>query len=182
MKKNNVFSRLKDNICTFFKKDKKSFIMLLICFTGIIVLFISSVFNGKNKRAEVNKETVVSVTSYAEKIENKIISIISKMDSVTKVDAFVMIEATPEITFLTEKKETTITNEKGSTSEITTTVVFEKNGSVQTPVVITTIMPKITGVMIVTNKIDVSTKLLIKNSLSVVLNIDESCISLLQEN
>ena len=66
-----------------------------------------------------------------------------------------------------EKKETTITNSEGTKTELTTTVVFEKNGSISTPVVITTLMPKVKGVLIITNKINASTKISIINSISV---------------
>lgn len=182
MKNNSVFLKIKDGFCNFYKKDKKNFIIIIICFAIIIGLFVSTFFTNNKKNIE--KTTLLnktSITDYADKIESKLIGIIEKLDSVTSVDVFVMVEATPTINYLTETKETTVTNEKGSTSEITTTVVFEKNGSIQTPVVVTTIMPKITGVLIVTNEINASTKILIKNSISVVLNIDESCISLLQE-
>lgn len=183
MNKNGLFSGLKDKICTFFKKDKKNFIIIISCFMLVIFLAISSFkTTTKSNSNSQQKSQSVSITDYAEKVEDKLINIISKLDNISKVDVFVMVEATPTINYLTEKKETTVTNEKGSTSEITTTVVFEKNGSIQTPVTVTTIMPKITGVLIVTNNINVSTKLLIKNSISIVLNIDESCISLLQES
>jgi len=183
MKNNSKFSIIKDKICSFYKKDKKNFIIIIVCFVLIIGIFASSLFKGNNKKniTEEKRENI-SVTQYAENVENKLIGIISKLDTVTNVDVFVMVEATPEVNYLTEKKETIVKNDSGTTSEITTTVVFEKNGSIHTPVVVTTIMPKITGVLIVTNKINVSTKLLIKNSISTVLNIDESCISLLQES
>ena len=63
----------------------------------------------------------------------------------------------------------------------TETVVFEKNGSSSNPIVVATIAPKISGVLIVVNKIQASTKLSIINSVSIVLNVPESCITILQE-
>lgn len=182
MKKFMRFSEIKDKICTFYSKNKKMFFACIICFGLIIVLFVSSLTGlAKNKKSKQEKKQEVSVTSYATSVEEKLASIISKLDTISNVEVFVMVEATPTITYLTERKETTVTNSAGTTSEISTTVVFEKNGSISTPIVVTTIMPKVTGVLIVTNKIDYTTKLSIINSISIVLNVDESRISLLQE-
>lgn len=184
MKKIFNFSNLKEKFSAFYKNNKKMFFAVVVCFFMIICLTVSS-FSSlvKNKKDTKNTSngTDISITSYAEAVEEKLVNIISKLESITTIDVFVMVDASPTTTYLTEKKETTVTNSSGSTSEISTTVVFEKNGSISTPIVVTTIMPKITGVLIVTNKINSSTKLSIINSISVVLNIDESCISLLQE-
>ena len=127
-------------------------------------------------------KTTISIQDYADKIENKLELLISKLDSIKDVSVMVMIESSPKVTYLTESTTKTETKENNSVSEIITTVVFEKNGSISTPIVVTTINPQITGVLIVTNKISSATKLAIINSVSNVLNISESCICLLQEN
>ena len=92
-----------------------------------------------------------------------------------------MVDSTPKIEYLTEKSEEISGDSANKNSVVSESVVFEKNGSISTPVVVTTIMPKVTGVLIVTNQINNSTKLSIISSVSTVLNIDKSCISLLQE-
>ena len=178
----NIFNII-TNVTKLYKKNKNLFFASVICFVMIVFLSVSSLSSLKTKKQDnISIDSSVSITEYAEKIEKKISGIVSKIDKVKSVSAFVMVEATPKIDYLTEKKETTITNEDGSKTEITTTVVFEKNGSSNKPVVVATIMPKITGVLIITNKINSSTKLSIINSLSIVLNIEESCISILQES
>lgn len=183
MKSKIKLSSVKQQIIDLYKNNKKMFFASIICVVIIIFLCISSIQTVRKKGTTLKQEqNIVSVTEFAENVEKKITSIVSKIDSVKSVSAFVMVEATPKIEYLTEKKETTITNADGSKTEITTTVVFEKNGSSTKPVIITTIMPKITGVLIITNKINSSTKLSIINSISIVLNIDESCISILQGN
>ena len=105
-----------------------------------------------------------------------------EINEVTSASVMVMVESSPKIEYLTEREEDVKTDEKGSSSVVSTTVVFEKNGSVNTPIVVTTIMPKVTGVFIVLNKISPSTKISIINSISIVLNIDSKCISILQES
>lgn len=184
MKLKNHFLNYKEKFMLFYKKNKKIFFISISCIICVIFLFISSLGSlNKNKKTSSSvSNSGGSVTAYADSIENKIVSIISKIDEVKNVNVFVMVESTPIYNFLTEKKEHTITNSSGSTTEITTTVVFEKNGSSNSPVIVQTIMPKITGVLIITNKINIATKLSIIKSISIVLNIDESCISLLQES
>ena len=183
MKKNSIFLGLKDKICDFYKKNKRIFFSVVACFCVIIILCISVIadFSKDSKEKSANTESL-SVTKYARELEEKLKTLILGLDSVKKVSIFVMVESTPTVTYLTETSERVETKEGNSVSEKTTTVVFEKNGSISTPVVITTIMPKVTGVLILTNKINASTRISIKNSISVVLNIDESCISILQES
>lgn len=176
-------SKLKQGLSKFYQKNKNLFFACLICIVGIAFLFVSSISSiNKKNYSKAKVESTFSVTEYADNVEKKIINIISNIGSIKHVNAFVMVETTPTFSYLTEKKETTVTNNEGTKTEITTTVVFEKNGSISTPVIVTTLMPKITGVLIITNKISASTKLSIINSISIVLNVDESCISLLQES
>lgn len=185
MKIKTIFLNFKDKICSFYKKDKKIFFAIAVCLVILVALVISTISDiGKPKSKNNTKkvETVLSVSNYATELEDKLENLILKLDSVKNVSVLVMVESTPTVTYLTESTEKIENKDNNSISEITTTVVFEKNGSIQTPIVVTTINPKITGVLIVTNKISQSTKLSIKNSVSIVLNIDESCISLLQES
>ena len=177
-------SSLKTKICSFYKKDKKLFISFAVCFIVFVVLIVSTMLDIKKKKTVVSEKTTSTsiVKDYATNIENKLEILISKLDSIKTVSVMVMIESSPTITYLTERTEKIENKDNNSVSEISTTVVFEKNGSISTPIVVTTINPKITGVLIVTNKISASTKTAIINSVSNVLNIGESCISLLQES
>lgn len=185
MKIKTIFKGFKDKICTFYKKDKKIFIAISVCSVILLGLFVSLIaeFNGeKTKTKSKTSSSSNNVSNYASNIESKLENLIIKLDSVKSVSVLVMVESTPKVTYLTETAEKIEQKDNNSISETTTTVVFEKNGSASTPVIVTTINPKITGVLIVTNKISASTKLSIINSVSTVLNIDESCISLLQES
>ena len=183
MGKNNKFFDLKNKICVFYKKNKKVFYSFIACFFILIVLILSTFFDiSKNKKSKQINTNSISITEYASQIESKLNNMILNLKDVSKSSVFVMIETTPTISYLTETSERTETKDGATVSEKTTTVVYEKNGSISTPVVVTTLMPKVTGVLVVINKINHSTKLSIINSISVVLNIDESCISILQES
>lgn len=176
------FVNLKNKLSSLFSGKKKS---TVICFL-IIVLIVGYMIsiNLKPSSKQSDKEDNVenfSISDYSNNIENKLESMLLNIDEIDSVSVMVMVESTPKTEYLTETEQTTETDEKGSSSTTSTSVVFEKDGSVSTPVVVTTIMPKIIGVLIVVNKISASTKFSIINSISMVLNVDSSSISILQK-
>jgi len=88
-----------------------------------------------------------------------------------------MVDSSEKYIYLTQSENT----KSGESEVVKEEVVYEKNGSSQSPIKVMTEYPKVTGVMIVTNKIDVSTKISIQNAIAGVLNIDSSCIFILQD-
>lgn len=181
MKNFAFFTKLKDKVLGLKNsKNRKNLFLIIGLIIGVILLIISFIIPSKTK-VEKTEKTEISVSSYSSSIESKLEQMLLNLNEITNVDVMVMVESSPKIEYLLEKKEEVKTDEKGSSSVVSTTVVFEKNGSVSTPVVVTTIMPKITGVFVVLNQVSASTKISIINSISVVLNIDQTCISILQE-
>lgn len=182
MKNIAIFAKIKDWFKNVKNTKNKKNIFLII---GLILgagLLIFSFFLSSNNAGVKDEKTNVSILDYSSNVELKLEEMLLNLNEVTNVSVMVMVDSSPKIEYLTEREEEVKTDEKGSLSTISTTVVFEKNGSTTTPVVVTTIMPKITGVFIVLNNISASTKISIINSVSVVLNIDPSCISILQES
>ncbi len=181
------FSTIKKKMSNL-KNSNKKVLLTGIAFVVIALMLVISIYVPKSAKNSAKSDGGTSqkilITDYAASIENKLSSMLMQMESINKVSAFVMIDSTPEIKYLTETEEVTTTNKDGeiTTSTKSTTVVFEKNGSISTPVVVTTIMPKVTGVLIVVNNISASTKYNIVRAISVVLNIEESCINILQES
>lgn len=150
----------------------------------MLAVFVSTFFTSKNNSSSKNNTSVsTGILDYTNSVENKLESMLLSLSGISSASVFVMVEATPTVTYLTETEEVTTTNASGSsTTTKTTTVVFEKDGSISTPITVTTILPKVTGVMVVLNKVSPSTKLNITNAIATVLNIDVSCISILQES
>ena len=185
MEKFNFIQNVKDKVIALYNKNKKVFFACTALFIILIVLLFSIMFSGTKTKRDKNKtETsanVISVSDYAAGIETKLRNMILELDSVSSVSVFVMVDSSPTVKYLTQTNTETKTTEAGTNSVVSETVVFEKNGSVTTPIVVTTIMPKVTGVLITINDVSAMTKLSIINSVSIVLNIDESCISILQE-
>lgn len=176
------FAKIKNFLLDAYSKNKRRFILFSGLCVVFFVCFICVFLVPKNgvKKSNISGE-IVSIDSYADGLENKIESALLNMKSVSKVEVFVMVESSPVKNFLMETEVVKVGGENGSTTT-SSKVVYNKNGSSTSPVEISTTMPKVTGVLIFINKIDASTKLSIINAVSVVLNVDSSCISILQDN
>jgi stage III sporulation protein AG len=177
------FAKIKSFLCDMYKKNKKLFFLSVgLC---LIVLFSAVVYFSKGKSFKIKEEKSsqnISLDAYAASVENKIESILFDMKSVSKVKVFVMLESSSVVEYLTEKEVVEIGGSGGTTTTTTTKVVYQKDGSKSSPVQVSVLPPKISGVLIFLNKIDASTKLSITNSVACVLNINASCISILQDS
>lgn len=181
MQKNNFFKNLKEKFSGLGKKGKRLFFVAMAAIVIMLIIFVSALI-PKSKSSSQPSQASVSVTDYAKNLETKLEQMLLSTSAVTKASVFVVVDSTPKVEYLTDTEQTTSTNSSGnSTTTSSTTAVFEKNGSMSTPVVVQTIMPKVVGVLIVTNKISASTKYNIISAVSVVLNIDSERISILQE-
>lgn len=184
MKKIKFLTNFIEGAKSLFKKNKKIFFLTIILIVVLLAVFGSTFFTQKSEsNSESKTNSSAGILDYTANVESKLKSILLSLENISSASVFVMVDSTPTVTYLTETEEVTTTNSSGATTTTkTTTVVFEKDGSISTPVTVTTILPKITGVLVVLNKIDASTKLNITNAIATVLNIDVSCISILQES
>lgn len=182
MKKFEFLSKIKQFFTKLYGLNKKLFFAILAVFVLVVCMVGFSFFNtSKTKTKTQNNALNLSHNDYAGVIENKIKNILLSMSAVSEVEVFVMVDSTPKKNYLTEIEESKTTSEKETTETKKETVVFEKDGSASAPIELSITLPKISGVLIFLNKIDSSTKVSIVTALSVVLNIDESCISILQD-
>ncbi|MBQ8451438.1 MAG: hypothetical protein IJ538_01510 [Clostridia bacterium] len=178
----NVFIKIFDKIKIFFSqflKNKKLVRLLIVCLALIIVGIFASVFL---KKEDKKVEKSVFDGSYVENLELKIQTMLLKLDGVSDVSVLILTDSSKIQEFLFETDESTETKNDSTVSSKKNNVVIRKNGSLQEPVVVSTKNPKITGALIVLNKISPQLKISIINSISVVLNLDSSCISILQES
>ena len=83
--------------------------------------------------------------------------------------------------YLFENEEISNNSQTNQSTTKKNEVVFQKSGSSNYPVKTSTTYPEITGVLIYLNKVDILTKNNIQKAVSTVLNIDPSCIYILQE-
>lgn len=179
----NKIKEIKDCVKRLYSKNKKLFLITIsiVCiFIFVVVyIFISSKQTSKNK---TNLSADYVVSDYTNKLENKLCAMLLKIDDIKDVSVLVMVKSTPIVNYLTENQNNETTNSNGNNSSSSSSeVVFEKESGTSSPIVVSTTMPEINGVLIVTNKIDATTRLAIINAISAVLNVDSSCICILQE-
>lgn len=179
MKVFNYFTNIKEKFMLLCGKNKKLFILVLILFVSIC-LSIALFPTGSSSKKSENKELSVQLEGldYSSIIESKIETMLLNLSEIEKVDVMVVCDSTEYYEYLKNIDETKNDNNSVTRHE---EVVFQKDGSNAQPIIVTSKMPKIVGVWIILNSVSASTKLVITNSIKSVLNIDESCISILQE-
>ena len=183
MKIKNLLSFLKSKLTSKTGKNKTFY------FLGIILLILIClcifVF-PKNKSSEEKNESKIESTKtnslkYEDVIEGKILNMLLAIGEINQAKVMVVCDSSEHIEYLKNRTETSSGSGESASKTITEEVVYEKNGSNSSAVIISKTMPKILGVWIVVNEISPSTKLAITNSICSVLNISESSISILQE-
>ena len=180
MKFNDMFTKFKSKFLDKILKNRKVFILvlvLIVCLFSYVILFSA---NSEDGKAKTQTESIQqnSSSDYASNLQSKIKSMLLNISEVTKADVMVVCDSTEIYDYLKNHEESK--SENGS-STIRDEVVYQKDGSSTSPIIISSKMPKVVGVWIIVNSISASTKLAITNSIKSVLNIDESCISILQE-
>ena len=180
MKIMSIFSKIKNFFIKIYKDNKKLFFVFMALILFVVVGFIFSLKTKLDGSKQKIGADVVSTNTYSKSVEDKIKNILLSMDCVKTVDVFVMVESSPITNYLTQTEVIVVSNQNNSTETRKEEIVLEKNGSISSPVETYVTYPKVSGVLIFLNKIDSSTKLAIKNALSVVLNIDAASISILQ--
>ena len=180
MKFKDVFSSLKQKTISLFGKNKKILVsvVVLISIIALYFVFFPVGNSGSEDVNDLEKKELSPAVNFTTEIENKIESMLLSISEVTNADVMIFCESTEIYEYLKNIEETK--SENGSTTKHEE-VAYEKNGSNSTPIIITTKLPKIVGVWIIINSVSASTKLAITNSVKSVLNVDESCISILQE-
>lgn len=147
----------------FFRKifqDKKNYYnLLIILFTGILLLYFSKSFNAdkikENKRLENTNEITIADNSYEANLEKRLEQTLSKIEGVGQTDVLITLENGKEIVTKDDGyKENSATTEQatnGDKREILSNK--EEKTTVKTsgdePLILKEISPKISGVLIV---------------------------------
>lgn len=176
----NILSGLKKKLSLLYSKNKKLFTIIIALVLVIIVclLFYPKSSSEKNDNNSNNMSSSNDVAQdYSSKVENKIKAMLLTLDEVNKASVMVVCFSSEIVEYKTNINETTSDNSSTKSEE----VAYEKDGSKNTPIIVTTKNPKIVGIWIIINSVSASTKLAITNSICSVLNIDEASINILQE-
>ena len=145
----------------------------------IVVLLIA--FGGQGNQVTQNEKTekTSDIKSYEEDIENRIETLINSISGINDATAFVYTKSSVEIIYAEDIDKKFSSKEDSITAE-TQTVVFSKDGSTTSAVVVKKIYPQIEGVLVVAKGVnDEKTRIMIINALASVLGIDISSIEVL---
>lgn len=182
MKIRNMFSAIKSKLSVLYGKNKKLFTFVLIFIVAIVicVVFFPSGENKEETSSKIDSSSSSNTDDYKTEIEQKLRQMLLSIDEIESASVMVACDESEKFVYLKNTTQTTSGSGESSSSTITEEIVYEKNGSNSSPIIVSKTMPKIIGVWIVINEISPSTKLAIINSISSVLNIDETSISILQ--
>lgn len=181
MKLKNFFSLIKNKLSLIGGKNKKIFTLIVILIALVcLCVFVFPSSDKKEQRVEIENQTSFNSESYEIEIENKLKQMLLSISEINEANVMVVCDSTESVEYLKNRSETTSGSGDNVSKTITEDVVYEKNGSNSSAIIISKTMPKILGVWIVINEVSPSTKLAIINSICSVLNIDESSISILQ--
>ena len=156
---------------------KIKLIIALACF--IVLLFIFSSSFVKPSSFGKTSNTIVEASSYVEKTEFRLQSLLSSVKGLSNVKVFVYVKSTEEIVYLKDKvNNDNNVKDDSSMKEVT---IFNKDGSSSTAVVVLTKYPTIEGILIVANGVnDIKLKLKIIDAVSCVLSIAPKNIEVLE--
>ena len=130
-----------NKIKQFLKKIKSNKKILTILLVVLFALIIFSLISDNKKETTKNTENLVGVEAYVNALENKISSILTKVDGVGKVSCVITIESGMETVLAMKTTQTQTSNG----IEITETPILV-NGKT---VVLKELYPQINGVLVV---------------------------------
>lgn len=163
-----------EKISKLFEKirDSKKIQIFLICSVLLIVLLYYFLSTNKTNKSGTEEENVTSTTTeYVRYVENKLESTIKSIENVRTVNVNVSLETGFEYVYAT--KDETKTTSSGTLSSSELILVSGQ------PVLLKEIYPKIQGVVVVVNEVDVKTKLAILEAIQTVLEISNEKISII---
>ena len=130
-----------------FKIDKKSLIVIITGVIGVILLVISELIprESKEKSQSDERNTVsISYSDYEKDVEQRLESLISKIDGAGSVSVMVTLDCTVESVYAQEQKET-IGENHSSENEY----VIIKNSDGESGILLKTTQPQVRGVAVV---------------------------------
>lgn len=178
-------TELKLKLKKILPKSKSSF-LILIGIAGLLLLLVST-FGSKEKASEKNDKSNVSSSKtttdiYVDELESRLEAILSDMLSNSKVSVMITLDSGIEYVYADEQKtgvevkndRLSYKTEQSDSNQNSYVIVKDANGN-EKALLVTEIMPKIRGVVIVcesgqTEKVSTAVKTAVKS----VLNIDES--------
>ena len=178
--KNQVFKNWLNKIKGKLDTKKVKYLTVIILSVVVVFILLSSSTRSVKKTVTSQIETTTNSSwrEYCESQEHRLEYVLSSIKGVDDVKVFIMVDTSPELTYLQNSTKTT----SASASEsYQTTAVEVKNGNITTPVVVLESLPKIVGVLVVAGGAsDVKLKNTIANVVSSVVKVSLSSVEVLE--
>ncbi len=144
--------QVKEKLRELMKSKNAVKILFIAGIVGIILIFASSVFDSKQEKTELPKETAFSETEYCVGLENKIKQMVQAICGDSAAIVTVTLDTGMVYEYADELKQNNAEDETKTSkeSEQTYIIVKDSNGA-EMPLVITSYMPKIRGVSVICN-------------------------------
>lgn len=126
--------------------DKKTIVILIVGFLGIVLLFFSEIFFQEDDVEEI--ETYNTDEEYCIYLENKIQSYIEKIDGAGKTEVIITLSETTEYIYATDDKDVRKNNTNSDDATIEKDYVIIENDNNDVGLLIKTIEPKVRGVAV----------------------------------
>ncbi|MBQ4572638.1 MAG: hypothetical protein IJA80_05125 [Clostridia bacterium] len=126
--------------------DKKTIVILIVGFLGIVLLFFSEIFFQEDDVEEI--ETYNTDEEYCIYLENKIQSYIENIDGAGKTEVIITLSETTEYIYATDDKDVRKNNTNSDDATIEKDYVIIENDNNDVGLLIKTIEPKVRGVAV----------------------------------
>ena len=176
----------KFNILKYFNGKNLKIIILFIIFI-VAMIFVMNLTKGVSSNTTTNTIGSTNYTTsleYSEMLESKLESVLSQVKGAGQVRVMITLDGSPELVYAMDSDSKVSNSSSGGTTTTSsqTPIIVSKNGS-SSPLILTEIMPKVKGVIVVSSGANnVSVKLDILNSVSTLLGISTDKINVLKGN
>lgn len=183
-KENKITEKLKKSkLYEKLKNIKHLDLIIIVIFVCILLLIYFGDFSSTSKNNTLS-QTFTSYESYTKDLEKRLSGVLSKINGAGKVSVMVTLDGSPElvIAYNTEEKSNNLLNTDDSVTIKKEPIIINQNG-VSSPLVLSEIMPKIKGVVIVAQGAnDVAVKLNLLSATTKLLNININSIEIFAGN
>lgn len=172
----------------FFKilKNKQFKAVIVVLIFGVIALIILNSSFGTSLTSTAssgNSNVYMSGLEYCEKLENKLVGVLSKISGAGDVKVMVTVENGPELKLAsnTDERTNTTTNGSNSTTNVTksTEPIIVKTSNNSTPLVLSELSPKVTGIVVVASGAkDIKVRLNLLEAVKALLNVSNNNIQI----
>ncbi len=182
---NKTSTNKKDNYFTKFFKIKHVKTAVIVLIFGFVALLIlnSSFGTSLTNKSSASNLSYMTCLEYCEKLENKLTEVLGEISGVGNVKVMVTAESGPLINVATSTDERTNTTTSGENSTTNSTVVKDpiviSSSGKNSPLVLSEMAPKITGVIVVASGAkDARVKLNLIEAIQALLDVSSSNIQI----